>query len=285
MKNIKLSKIFLNVINEAVAVTGISDEEMDNDVEKMIDYLDFPVTTSGLKSAYDILLKYANSDKGKEFLELYDASGLAASSLKTSLNWIYTTKPQSVRIKKQMLQLIDAIESGKGVTSSDKEPVISGELSDDDLKKINFQFGGGGGTTTGPVEDPIKRQGEPKYRECPDVKDNIPYGCRNEMIKDIQICKGIEPSLGYFGPKTRRSLGVSVITKDMYDTIMANCRKTPTIDNPEVPEYLKRSMMDKFKKDLEAKGIGNFKPGPIKIPDILNPNTSNSDELSPDTPL
>jgi hypothetical protein len=104
-----------------------------------------------------------------------------------------------------------------------------------------------------------RKSTEPRYRDCPDIKDNIPYGCKNDMIKDIQICKGIEPAWGYFGPKTRRKLfgtttGQEVITKDMYDTIMANCPGKQTTE-PEASENIKRAVMDKFKKTIKLKGI------------------------------
>jgi hypothetical protein len=51
------------------------------------------------------------------------------------------TTAQGSRIKKQLLDLIDKIESGES-----GEVVSGGETTDDDLSKINFKFG----------EEPVK---------------------------------------------------------------------------------------------------------------------------------
>lgn len=282
MKNTKLSNIYLNIINEAVTSADVSDESMDEDVEKMIDWLDFPVSRGDLKNAYNTLLVYANANKGLDFIELYNRSGLAKTNMKSDVSSSYMTSAEGSRLQKQLIQLIDTIESGENISSNDI--TIGGETSDNDLDKINFKFGEIKPTPIENDDEKIRRK-EPNYRDCKSLTDNIGYGCINPMVAEIQRCKGIMPDMGYFGPKTKRALGVSVITKDMYDTIMANCRKTPTTDNPEIPEHLKRSIMNKFKKDIEAKGIGKFKPEPIKIPDILKQDGLSSDELSPDTPL
>jgi len=238
MKNIKLSKLYLNVINEATATKTISDQEMDNDVTRMIKILNGIVELDNMQEAYNLLYKYANSNRGKEFLASYYESGAAKATLRTTLKFIFTYKPKMVRLKKSMFQLIDLIETGKTL-EGDREGNENGQ--DNDLSKIDFNFDdgrssednntqdGGGGTTPPPVVTTT----EPNYRDCKDLTDDITYGCINPMVAKIQKCKGITPAMGYFGPKTRRALGVTTITKEMFNTIMAQCPESTKVDTSQ----------------------------------------------------
>ena len=164
-----------------------------NDVSKMIGLLDFPVYESDLIQANKLLEKYVNNGQGKEFLQLYNDSGLADASLETSLKYIATYKPGSVQAKNQMYDKLRKIQSGKtggGGTST-----------------------GGGGTSTGDSLDgieiiwddnkkkeeiiPIKKD---YYKDCP----NFPLylGCKGPLVSELQTCLKMTGVDGKLGPNT-----------------------------------------------------------------------------------
>jgi hypothetical protein len=217
-------------------------ESVDNDVETMIDLLDFPVTGSDLQSAKNLLQKYASGSDGKEFLSLYQASGLGGGSLKKSLNNIYTINASSVRAKQTMLSLINQIESGKMSTTP---------TTDGDLSGIEIVWDGNEEPVptppvpTPPVPTPPVPP-KPKFTEC----DKFPMqmGCKSSKIKEIQVCLGMPAQFqtGKFGPKTKgylenyinnkgtkvidiKDFNASGISEALYDEIKRNCGKSTIV--------------------------------------------------------
>jgi hypothetical protein len=197
-----------NELNEQI------DSAMSGDVDKMIDLLDFPVSQSDLKDAYTLLKKYSDSGNGRDFLNLYQQSGLGGGDLNKTLKYIYTRKAESVQYKNEIKKLINQIESGSGGTGS---PSTGGALDD-------IEITWGGGKSSG--------GGRQTYRPCTDFP--FTFGCKNEIIKEVQKCLGMEErhQTGNFGPITLNYLetkrGENTITKQVYDEIMKICKQTST---------------------------------------------------------
>jgi hypothetical protein len=78
--------------------------------------------------------------------------------------------------------------------------------------------------------------GKSKYHACTDFP--FEFGCKNDKIKEVQKCLGMEPKYqtGNFGPKTLNALnnftGIKLsdnkITQEIYDFILKNCKNAPT---------------------------------------------------------
>jgi hypothetical protein len=202
--------------------------ELANDVDRMIDYLDFPVSGDDLQNAKNLLKKYVNNGQGKKFLQIYDRSGLMDYPLRTTLDYIATFKASSVEAKQEMYDMIDKIESGKtggGEGGSDTADLSGISITWDGDKKPE---------PTPPVPTPPIPVPQPeKYRYC----DKFPFtfGCKNPKIQDVQRCLGMESKYqtGNFGPLTlsvmRNKFGMDVIDELTYNGIMAKCKgSTPT---------------------------------------------------------
>lgn len=161
---------------------------MPNDVSVMIDLLDFPVTKNDLVQANNLLQKYVTNGQGKEFLNLYNDSGLADASLETSLNYIATFDPASVQAKNQMYDKIKQIKTGKG---GQGKPTNTG----DPLSGIEITWDDGKPT---PTQKPIP---ENNYRDC----NNFPlfFGCKGKLVSDLQTCLKMTSTDGKFGPATK----------------------------------------------------------------------------------
>lgn len=205
--------------------------EMNNDVENMIDYLDFPVYGNDLKNAYNILKKYATNGKGKEFLDRYTNTGLGKGSLTKTLDNVWTTGAESGQLKQMMLSMIQKIESGKATTTntSGEGTGTSAGIGGVTIKWDGETVPGGGGG------------GKPSiYTDKPD----FPFvkGNRNPLIKEIQACLGLPAKYqtGNFGPITEKALiakGYDLtngITKEMYDKIKSECGGAVPRPEPEV---------------------------------------------------
>lgn len=217
----------IQTLNESFFLTEQSDSELANDVEIMIDLLDFPVSGDDLQKANALLTKYANSSRGKDFLELYQNSGLGSGSLSKSLDYIATFKAASVQSKQNMYKLIKQIQSGK---SGGGQGGSQGG-GNADLSGIDITWDGQKVVTPTPVDpDPVPVPPKPQdYKDCDDFP--FKFGCRNAKIKEVQKCLGMESKFqtGNFGPltlsKLRNQYGTDVIDQTTYDTIMKNCKK------------------------------------------------------------
>ena len=233
-QNESISQIVKRVLNERLLIEQ-STSEIDSDVEDMIDYLDAPVYGNDYVNIYNLLKKYAANGKYKEFAEQYNDSGIIKTSLRSDISSIYTVDAAPTRMKKQILALLDQIESGKvapsepaPVSNRQPGPVRINEQSGSDLnivwdkdkKSGGGSTGGGGSTTT-----------RKTYYDCTNVNiDTTPltYGCKSPKIAEVQKCLGIAAD-GKFGPATRKALiGKSYdvsngITKDIYTKVLAAC--------------------------------------------------------------
>ena len=197
-------------------------DNMPNDVDKMIDLLDFPVSQSNLISAKDLLQKYVNSGQGKKFLNLYQKSGLGGGDLSKTLDYIYTVNATSVQAKEDIRDLIKKAESG-GSGGDENKITTPGDLSG-----IQITWDSEKKSEDGKKEEekPIK----PKYRDCTDF--TYVFGCKSPIIKEVQKCLGMptEYQTGNFGPLTLQYLetkrGEKEITKEVYDSIMKNCKQS-----------------------------------------------------------
>lgn len=233
-----------NFLNEQV------DPSLSSDVDKMIKLLDFPVSQQDLKDAYGLLKKYADSGRGKEFLDLYRDAGFGfGSDLKTTMKLIYTQKAESVAYKKAIVSLISQIESGSGTPTTGDESPSTGNPFDD----VEITWGGG-------TPDDGKKGGRQTYRNCNDFP--FTFGCRNEIIKKVQKCLGMEEryQTGNFGPitlnKLRTARGEIKITKEVYDSIMQNCGESST-DKQSSTDSVSKSTDDIGVEMIDASNL-NF---------------------------
>lgn len=164
-----------------------SSNNITNDVEIMIDLLDFPVTENDLVQANKLLQKYVDNGQGKQFLQLYNDSGLADASLETSLNYIATFNPGSVQAKNQMYDKLRKIQSGKTDSgkSSTGDPLSDIEITWDNEKKKE-------------KEVPKK---EDMYKEC--NKFPLYFGCKGSLVIRLQECLRMSGVDGKLGPNTK----------------------------------------------------------------------------------
>jgi len=218
------SKLTATPISEANPTGGR--QQLYNDVETMIDLLDFPVSKQNMRDANALLDKYSSSGQGKQFLNLYQKSGYGGGSLSKTLNYIWTSQPETVELKSTMLDKITKMESGEASTSSNTT-TSTGTAGGTKVGGISIVWDSssstsdktGGGSTGGGG----KKQ---SYKKC----DSFPYsfGCISEDISYVQGCLNITPQKGYFGPKTKstlESLGYDLsngITQEIYKDVVTN---------------------------------------------------------------
>jgi len=252
--------------SQKIKLSGLLNEQGDattaTDVNTMIDLLDFPVSGGDLVAAGNLLQKYVNNGKGKDFLSLYQQSGLGGGDLTKTLNYIYTSEPQSVQAKNRLKQLNAQILSGKGggskPTTGDKKGLGGIDIIWDGEKK-------GDGKT-----DQTKKKSGVNYHDC-STKEVFEFGCISPKIAEIQGCLGITPQKGYFGPKTRKALTdmfgetslAGGITKDIYDKVMASCAEAKVDDRKKYsPEELKTIPIQKIQQTT------GLKASDMKLPNI-----------------
>jgi hypothetical protein len=263
--NESLSQIVKRVLNERYLMEQ-SDAEIDKDVNKMIDFLDWPVSQSNLQNAYNLLVRYSTSPKVKEFLHYYEKSGLVNTSLSTTLSMIFTREPGSVRLKEKLIALLDQIESGtvKPIQTNTNQQqqqqlprkvnIIGEQSEESDLKIVwdkDRKSGSGGGNTGGGGGGTTRRT----YYDCSSVNIEttpLTYGCKDTKIGEIQGCLGLTVD-NKFGPNTRKELKnkghdiTNGITKAIYDKVKANCSQTASTqtyaDNSAAltSDYMKRN--------------------------------------------
>ena len=242
----------IKLINEQ-----ISDEQMDSDVNNMIDLLDFPVTGSNLQDAVRLLKKYVVSPRGKDFLELYRDSGFSVSDLRRSIDNVRVSEPASVRAKKEIYSLISQIESGK--TINPKIPTLQNKTSNVTINEdsvIDIVWDKSKTSSTDGTKPPKPKKSI--YHDCSNKDFPFEFGCINPKIGEIQSCLGVEPTKGYFGPKTKNALRFynlsGGITQELYNKVMEDCNlrqsslKKSNIERPS-PEKVPTSA-DTSKLDL-----------------------------------
>ncbi len=202
-----------------------TEAEVDDDVETMIDLLDFPVTGGNMQDALKMVQKYAASPMGKEFLLSYKEAGVGGGDLKKSLGYIMTTAASSSRAKRTMLSLISQIESGAAVVTPPAPTPDgggTGTVITWDKDKKTDDGGGGGGTV-------VKKKSI--YHDCESKDFPLEYGCKSSKIAEIQKCLGVTDD-SKFGPNTMKALVDNKydtskgISKDVYDAVKGNCNPT-----------------------------------------------------------
>ena len=240
--NESIGQIVKRVLNERYLMEQ-SEDEIANDVEEMIDYLDVPVWGNDYSNIYKKLQKYQANGKFKQFSDLYGESGFNSSdSLRGDIESIKTIDAKSVLWKKKILALLTQIETGRSVSSSTNNTntntgggsgtqivVLKEDRLEIKFDKDKIPGGGntgGGGTGGGGT---TRRS----YYDCSGVNIEttpLTYGCKDTKIGQIQACLGIL-SDNKFGPTTRKTLiekGHDVkngITKAIYDKVIADCKK------------------------------------------------------------
>jgi len=267
------------VVNEGtqkISLSGLLNEQGNDttaaDVSTMIDLLDFPVSGDNLKTAGNLLQKYADNGKGKDFLSLYQQSGIGGGDLTKTLNYIYTSEPTSVQAKNRLKQLNAQILSGKGgvtppvPTTGDKKGLGGIDIIWDGQKKADEK-----------VINPIKKS---KYHDC-SGKDTFEFGCKSPKIKEIQICLGMEEryQTGNFGPLTKKALEdmsydtSKGITVEMYNRIKSTCTDNSDVRAPR----LDNAKIEPIKTDLTPKAAG-INTDNLKMPNIQPVGQGNQGE-------
>lgn len=207
-----------------------NESELANDVETMIDLLDFPVTKNNLDSAYALLKKYVDSGKSKEFLSLYQKSGFGSGDMKKSLDYVKAFNAETVQSKEKLENLLNRAMSG----------AVGSSQSTGSLSNLDIEWDGDQTPTT-----PVPTTGRMTYFSCEDwditTKPHI-IGCTSSRIREVQSCLGLNPD-GKFGPKTEKALkdiesDVSKgITLEIYNKVMRACgRPEIGVSQPSTPE-------------------------------------------------
>lgn len=267
------------VVNEGtqkISLSGLLNEQGDAttaaDVKTMINLLDFPVSGSDLTTAGNLLQKYADNGKGKDFLSLYQQSGIGGGDLTKTLKYIYTSEPTSVQAKNRLKQLNAQILSGKGgvtppvPTTGDKKGLGGIDIIWDGEKKADEK-----------VINPIKKS---RYHDC-SGKDTFEFGCKSPKIKEIQKCLGMEQryQTGNFGPLTKKALEdmsydtSKGITVEMYNRIKSTCTDNSDVRAPR----LDNAKIEPIKTNLTPKAAG-INTDNLKMPNIQPVGQGNQGE-------
>lgn len=223
---------------------GVTNEQLNEqssgnlnaDVSRMIDLLDFPVTGQDLKDARTLLKKYYGTAQAKTFLDRYQKSGLGGGDLLKTLNFIYTSNPDSVENKDALIRMYQEMRDSKDVKRGGKLADYL-DITWDGGKKDDGDGGGGGG---GDDDRIIPKPDQIQYHDCSakdlEKGDTLEIGCIHPAIKKLQECKlskgadlGPSGADGKFGPKLSGLLGgTKVIDKALYDAQMATCAAAST---------------------------------------------------------
>jgi hypothetical protein len=244
----KIITLIKGVLSE-IKLNEQIDEELSNDVETMIDLLDFPVSQSDLISAGALLKTYVDNGKGDEFLTLYQQSGFGSGDLKTSLKYIVTTNPKSVQAKQNLVNLISQIESGTS-TSTTEDGTDSSEI------KIVWD---------NEDEDSVTPIPKRQFYDCNDKPLPHEFGCKSEQIRKLQKCLGDVKADSAFGPLTKGSLEKrnidtsNGITQGIIDTV---CGSTDTTTTPE------RTRLEPIELPKRESPFVPIDPSKFKLPNI-----------------
>lgn len=216
---------------------------MTNYVDTAVDDLDGYVNVGNLNSLYSIVsaLKgktFQGKDALQQFMMLYSQEE-GGDDFKDDVNsvGVRVLGTKGIVLKNQILDILSG-GSGSSTTSTGEKIGLKNIDFFWDDKKIEGGGGGGGGT-------------QPKYFDCSQKDFPYQYGCIAPKIAEIQTCLGVTPNKGYFGPKTKRELGYSVITKDLYYKIMAECGKGSTTNYDAIKQAVFKGSDEMIKKGKE----------------------------------
>lgn len=268
-----------------------SDASIAADVETLIDLLDFPVTGNDLVEAGNLLKKYVNNKKGKEFLSLYQRSGFGKGDLGKTLTYIKTTEASSVQAKDRLVKIYSQILSGKvnevEIQTESKimsltRLVLKEQSSKIGLSKIDIKWDG----ETGTGQTPPKAGGGINYHDCSSKDFPFEFGCISPKIAEIQGCLGITPQKGYFGPKTRRTMQPTYdlsggITKEIYDAVKSKCGEAKPEEAPKREKYTDAELQKIGRPEINKLGTGSLGDltGKIKPIDMGSGSSNNGEAI------
>lgn len=270
-------------------------KSMAEEVEELIDLLDFPVTGEHLVKAGNLLKKYVTNGKGKEFLSLYQRSGFGDGDLGKTLKYIKTTEASSVQAKDRLVKIYSQILSGKvneveiqaeSKVMSLTRLVLNEQSGKVGISKIDIKWDGETGTPPKAGETPPKKGGGVSYKDCSSKDFPFEFGCISPKIAEIQGCLGITPQKGYFGPKTKRTMEPTYdlsggITKEIYDAVKAKCGGAKPEEAPK-PEGLRLQGIDYLGKKIRtidtSSKLGDLS-GKIKPIDMGSGSSNNGEAI------
>ena len=236
----------IETINESILT-----ENMASDVDRMIDLLDFPVSQQDLFDARTLLQKYYDSGQGAKFLNLYRTSGLMNASLKTSLDYIYTSKAASVEAKQDIYNLIGKIKNaGGGEKPAPVKDDVLGIQITWNSKNVVDDTDGGDKTNTGNKNPAL-------YKKCTDFP--YTFGCKSERIAEIQRCLKINDD-GAFGPNTLTAINNLIDEKSKLDNTKEPNGAYVVMKNRIKSEGISREDYDWIMKNCKSENKAVIKP-------------------------
>jgi hypothetical protein len=209
------------------------DQELSDDVNDMIDWLDFPVTQSGLIEVTNKLKKYVSNGKGKTLLDLYKRSGLMDETLRDSLKGVFITDAKTQQIRDYAYKLISQIENGKeleqtNTTSPRKVKINEQETEIDITWDKDKKAGGGTPIKTGGETTNKKKKFKSKFHDCESKDFPLEFGCKSTKIAEIQKCLGVADD-GKLGKNTMKAMVDNKfdtsrgLSEDVYNAILKAC--------------------------------------------------------------
>lgn len=246
-------------------------DTMENYVDTAVDDLDGFVDNGNLNSLLSIVTSlkgktFQGADALQQFLELYkeDEGGDEFLSDVKSVG-VKTLGTKGILAKKQIINLVSG---GTGTTPS-PTPTEGGSLDNVEITWDGDKTGGGGGDVTPKPKKSI-------YHDCSKKDFPFEFGCINPKIGEIQKCLGVEPTKGYFGPKTLKALSddqndmsVKMITKEIYDKIISNCGGNISSDEESTLRKVDAELPKTSKIDVGSPDMSKLQP---KTPGVTIPN-------------
>ena len=221
------------LLNEQIEV---SDEEFDKIYNKFVDFIEGDVLKNvdeELSSAYNELKKlYGKTYNGKnainQIISFYKQ--FENDNLIKYINTIQPNSPLGIATKQKILNTF--VLSKRNTT----QPTQNNNNKINDLiKSIKWDTKKSSELNTTGISSNKQIVNKLKYHNCNDFP--FKYGCISSEIKNIQQVLSIEPTKGYFGPKTKQvllSLGYELdngITKEMYDYIINQNRNLGNVSS------------------------------------------------------
>lgn len=212
------------------------DQTLADDVDNLVDWLDFPVWGDDLQNVYNTLLDYSKNGKGKLLLKNYqETDNENLKSVVTSLSMKMRDNSSKQRID-AIVKLYDKIV-GQTSTETNNPPTDSTTtINEDNSLDIVWdkeKKSGGDGKKSG--DTPIKTGGETvkkkfksQFHDCEGKDFPLEFGCKSTKIAEVQKCLGVTAD-GKFGRFTKKAMEDLThdtskgLTKDIYDNIINNC--------------------------------------------------------------
>ncbi len=298
MMKYDMGKTLNENIKETIFLNEQANDDMEEDVEKMIDYLDTPVFEDDLLKAKQMLEKYLKNSKGKDFLELYNSAGWAPTSLKTTMKLIATSDVKAVRLKQEIIKLINQIQEGAPTPTPTPNPITNDKTSypacvqvfgeptantkgyvsisgtgswKDYLFYNNGRVGKPDGTSDSYICDGNtikigksssrgKTGGGSTYKPCSGTYE---YGCKSDVIAQAQKCLGLVTD-GKFGPKTQAALATKGFSKFTDTDIQKICSSVEPVNQNPYAAYQNADVED---GDVDVTNASGSKTSVVNTPE------------------